>query len=501
MNKKLTVAHVAASSKFKHYDLLSSNGPKTLFNKVACLAFLKNRGFYLYRTTHDKYMFVRVINNIVKIVGKKDVLDEITKFCEQNYDWFTYNAYLENIGKWFPENFFLSLDAAEVDIKRDTKTTMQVYFTNCIVKITKDEITTFPYTKLDSFIWESQIIQREYHTIHPDKIDTNFDFSRFMWNICAKDTNRLRTLASAIGYLVHNYKNPAVIPAVILNDEVISDNPEGGTGKGLIGKALKHFISVVRIDGKKFDFTKSFGYSRINADTKLMFFDDVNRKFPFDKLFSDLSEGIMTEKKGVDEVDLGFEDSPKTLITSNYVMGGAGNSNDRRRFEIEIAQYYSEKLKPDQEFGRLMFSEWDQDDWVKFDNYIIDCAQIYLKNGLVKHKGINLDEKRIELDTSLQFVEFMDDYKLEGRIPKQQLFDDFIAKNPTYAKFTWFDRTKLQTWVKQYCDYKGISVLLKGFNEKKTVRCFRFDVNEDLLKTQEFLQEQNNKQSDDDLPF
>jgi hypothetical protein len=31
---------------------------------------------------------------------------------------------------------------------------------------------------------------------------------------------------------MHGYKNLSYCPAVILNDEVISDNPEGGTGKG-----------------------------------------------------------------------------------------------------------------------------------------------------------------------------------------------------------------------------------------------------------------------------
>lgn len=500
--KKLTVAHAAASSKFKHYALIELNTRnKIVFKRENVLAFLRDRGYFLYRTSPKDYNFVRVINNIVKIVGKKDVLDEVRNFIKANEDAFLYQEFLDGLGKWFPENFFLSMDETDVQIRRDTRDTMQVYFINTIVRVTKTQITTFPYTELDGYIWESQIIQREFTYITEEEIDTSHDFSRFCWNISAKDTNRLLKLCCALGYLIHNYKNPAVIPAVILNDEVKSDNPEGGTGKGLLGKALKYFISTVRIDGKVFDFSKSFGFSRVNDDTKLIFFDDVNKKFPFDKLFSTLSEGIITERKGLQETDLGFENSPKTLISSNYVMTGSGNSNNRRRHEIEIAQYYSESFKPDQEFGRLMFNEWELEDWNKFDNYLIQCGQLFLQKGLIELKTINIEEKRVTLDTSHSFIEFMDDYNLTGRIPKQQMFDDFIAKNPKYAKVSWFDRTKLQTWVKLYCDYKRINVLLEGYDTTKTVRCFRFDLNDKIMNSDKYLSEQNKKYEDENLPF
>ena len=51
---------------------------------------------------------------------------------------------------------------------------------------------------------------------------------------------------------MHGYKNLSYCPAVILNDEVISDNPEGGTGKGLFMNALSQMKKLVVIDGKAF---------------------------------------------------------------------------------------------------------------------------------------------------------------------------------------------------------------------------------------------------------
>ena len=64
-------------------------------------------------------------------------------------------------------------------------------------------------------------------------------------------------MRSTIGYLLHGWKNLAYCPAVILNDEVISENPEGGTGKGLFMNGLSMMKKVVVIDGKSFNFERS----------------------------------------------------------------------------------------------------------------------------------------------------------------------------------------------------------------------------------------------------
>ena len=61
-------------------------------------------------------------------------------------------------------------------------------------------------------------------------------------------------MESTIGFLLHDYKNASYCPAVILNDQVVSSNPEGGTGKGLFMNALGYMKNLVKIDGKVFSF-------------------------------------------------------------------------------------------------------------------------------------------------------------------------------------------------------------------------------------------------------
>lgn len=479
---KLSIAHLAKQQKYSHYDLVFTDGrAKCDLNRTNTLAFLKNRGFYLFRTNVNKHIFIRIVTNIVKEVGKKDILDEIIAHSFEHSDSYQHEQLLGSLGKWFPDAFFLAMDEKRVEIKRDVKDSMQVYFTNCFVKVTKDKILTFPYEELKGYIWESQILQREFKVL--DEPDTEFDFSKFMWNISNQDDQRLLSLSTAIGFLAHNFKNPAACPAIVLNDEVISDDPEGGTGKGLIGKALSHFCTTVKVDGKTFTFDKGFLYSRINDDSRILFFDDVKKNFDFEKLFSVITEGITTEKKGFDEQYRDFSETPKILISTNYALKGSGNSHARRRFELEIAQYYNSIRTPETEFNRMMFNDWDANDWLQFDNYIILCCQLYLKNGLVKQGLINLPEKRFETETTREFMEFITDYKLQGRIPKQQMFDDFIVKNPQYGKQLWFTRTKLQQWVKSYCSYRNLNVELNGFDTSKTIRCFIFE-GDDIVQNQ-----------------
>jgi len=394
----LNLVHLAAQRSFAHFTLWRSKPSGGWeFNYIDIAGFFTSRGYYLFRTSKQKYILIRIIDNIVNEVGKKDLKDEILDFVKKEEPAYIYEFFLKNIGKCVNDEFIETLPAKIVEFKKDLKDVMQLYFQNCIVKITKDKITTFPYTKLNGFIWESQIIQREF-----DKNAlAGSDFKTFCWNISNADAKRYASICSTIGYLIHNYKNPAYNPAVILNDEVISDHPEGGTGKGIILKAVEQYVNTLTIEGKTFKFDSNFVYQRVNADTKLLSFQDVNKSFDFERLFSVLTDGITVEKKGLQSVHYSFEETPKIVITTNYAIRGAGNSHERRRHEVEIAQYYNKDKTPLDEFGKMMFHDWDKMEWAQFDAFIFECCKLYISAGLIKQNLINLPEKKLIAETPL----------------------------------------------------------------------------------------------------
>lgn len=470
----LSISHLASQEKYSHYLLYTRDSRnKVLMNHTNVLAFLENRGYFLFRPTPVKHIFIRIVQNIVKEVGKKDLIDEVMYFIRHDKDTGSgiFEAFAANTGKWFTEMFFLLLSERKVEIKRDLKTVMQFYFQNCIVKVHKDKVTTHPYTELNGLIWESQIIQREFTEI---TIDPEFEWSVFINRICSFSPERITSLCSVFGFLLHNYKNPSYCPAIILNDEVISDNPEGGTGKGLIAKAIRKFRNTVVLEGKNFDFGKTFLYQRVNPDTQIVFFDDVKKSFDFERLFSIITEGIPIELKGLREQYIEFEESPKILVSTNYAIKGSGNSHERRRHDVEISQWYTKQRSPEMEFGRMFFNEWEVKDWQQFDNYMVMCAQIFLQNGLIEQDLINLPEKRLQLETNNDFLEFMVGFEFVTT-NTSDWYDKFINLYDEYKQNKWFNKKIFGIWMSKYADAHGWKMESKVNN---SIRYYMFEKRE-----------------------
>ena len=272
-------------------------------------------------------------------------------------------------------------------------------------------------------------------------------------------------MESTIGFMLHAHKNLSYCPAIILNDEVISDNPEGGTGKGLFMNALSKMKKVVTIDGKSFTFERSFAYQLVSADTQILVFDDVKKHFDFERLFSVVTEGLTLEKKNKDAIKIPFSKSPKIAITTNYAIKGAGNSFARRKWELELHQHYNKNFTPLDEFGKLMFGDWSDRDWCSFDNYMIGCLQKYLAEGLKQSQFVNLKIRQLSAETCHDFIEWCglidgssSNEKLisNSRLNSQQLYYDFIEEYPDYgpkAKMT-ISRTRFYKWLNSYALYK-----------------------------------------------
>ena len=267
-------------------------------------------------------------------------------------------------------------------------------------------------------------------------------------------------MESSIGYLLHGYKNLSYSPAVILNDEVISDSPNGGTGKSLLVNALGQMKKLVIIDGKAFAFEKSFAYQLVSADTQILCFDDVKKHFEFERLFSVVTEGITLEKKNKDAIKIPFSKSPKLILTTNYAIKGKGASFERRKWELEFKQHYTTGYTPLMEFGRLFFGDWNEDEWCAFDNYMIKNLQLYLKNGLIVSEFVNLKIRKLSAETCHEFIEWCglldetpsEKLLLNQKLYKYDLYIDFIQDNPDFApkaKMT-ISRRKFYQWLVAY---------------------------------------------------
>jgi len=421
--------------------------------------FLEENGFYKYCPEGGKnYVFVKVTNNLIDHTSEKEIKDFILNHLINLDDLSIYNYFADNV-RYFREEFLTLLDTIDIYFIEDSKDTSYLYYRNCAVKIDTKGIEIIDYLDLGGYVWKDHVIDRKFTVCDYEESM----YKKFISRICNNDDNRVKTLESTIGFLMHGYKNLSYCPAVILNDEVISDNPEGGTGKGLFMNALSQMKKLVVIDGKAFAFERSFPYQTVSADTQVLCFDDVKKHFDFERLFSVVTEGLTLEKKNKDAIKIPFSKSPKIAITTNYAIKGSGNSFARRKWEVELHQHYNKNFTPLDEFGKHFFADWDDDDWCMFDNYMVSCLQDYLNTGLVKSKFVNLDVRQLSAETTHDFIEWVGliDGSTNTPIPigyklyKQELYYDFIGEYPDYgpkSKMT-ISRTKFYKWLSLYAQF------------------------------------------------
>lgn len=423
--------------------------------------FLEDHGFYKYCPEGSKnYVFVRVTNNLIDHTSEKEIKDFILDHLLNLDDTSIYNYFADNT-RLFREEFLTLLSTIDIYFIADTKDASYLYYKNCAVQVTHNEIKPIDYLDLGGYVWKDHIINRNFKLC-----DVNdCDYKTFVRNVCGGDTERMLSMESTIGFMLHGHKNLSYCPAVILNDEVISDNPEGGTGKGIFMNALAQMKKVVTIDGKSFAFERSFAYQLVSADTQILVFDDVKKHFDFERLFSVVTEGLTLEKKNKDAIKIPFNKSPKIAITTNYAIKGAGNSFARRKWELELHQHYNKSFTPLDDFGKLMFGEWDDDEWCSFDNYMIKCLQNYLEGGLHKSKFVNLQVRQLSAETSHDFIEWCGLIKgsqpnpaltVDTKNYKHNLYLEFIEEYPDYgpkAKMT-ISRTRFYKWLVSYAMFK-----------------------------------------------
>ena len=421
--------------------------------------FLEDNGFYKFNPEGSKnYVFVKVTNNLIDHTSEKEIKDFILNYVIELDDMTIYNYFADQT-RFFREDFLTLLSTIDIYFIEDSNSTSYLYYRNCAVKITKEGLEPIDYMDLGGYVWKEHIIDRKFKICE----NTECDYKTFIRRICADDEARVKTMESTIGFLMHGYKNLSYCPAVILNDEVISDNPEGGTGKGLFMNAINQMKKLVVIDGKQFAFEKSFPYQLVSADTQVLCFDDVKKHFDFERLFSVVTEGLTLEKKNKDAIKIPFSRSPKIAITTNYAIKGSGNSFARRKWELELHQHYNKNFTPIDEFKKHFFADWDDNEWCQFDNYMIYCLQLFLNDGLVKSKFVNLKTRQLSSDTSHDFIEWCGllengahkNLQIGIKVHQQDKYYDFISDYPDYAPKSkmQISRMKFYKWMVSYAIY------------------------------------------------
>ncbi|PUB25848.1 hypothetical protein C8J95_11211 [Elizabethkingia sp. YR214] len=445
------------------------------FKIAKVLKFLESLGFRRLRMPNGGYELVRIHKNSILINSDQEDMMEAIKYQLLEIDQ------QPEVWEQFLEGIYLTskLDTAmqrisEVKLNTATKDISYFFFINGVVEVTKNQIRLIPYEEYSGYIFREQIIQHNIDLRDLQSEETAM-FDTFLQNATNNNSERYNYLTSTIGYLLHSYKDPSLTKAVILVDEEIDyeGGAQGGTGKTLISDALKTMINSVVKDGRTLT-TKSnrFFYQDISLGSRLMIIDDISSETLFETFFSVITGGMVVEKKGKQSFTIPFELSPKLLITTNYMLSGSGgNSEERRKIEIEIAPYYRGRSIRD-EFGCTFFSEWTPNQWNLFYITMLKYCQKFLKYGIQYSPPINLIENKLISETDISFVEFMDsNVKFTGdsyeyREEKIKLFQAYKALH------TLETRSLTINMFRKWCDKYATAREYKIYHQKSNSKSY-----------------------------
>jgi hypothetical protein len=117
-------------------------------------------------------------------------------------------------------------------------------------------------------------------------------------------------------------------------------------------------------------------------------------------------------------------------------------------------------------FGHNLFDDWNDLQWVRFDNYMVGCLLMYLGHGLYECSWETQHIRKFINETSPEFWEWLDD---DGKEPKlalgvlhyrAPLMEAFIKEYPDWDRYKYnLSARKWDMWLDAYGQFKGWEVI------------------------------------------
>ena len=408
-----------------------------------------------------------------------------------------------------------------IKLLEDTKDSKYLFYNNCIVRVSKDGIQTFGYDEIDmvvndiynenngTYIWSTNILNRDFPTEYissngEKKHQYDSDFEIFVDCICglanglieeksgkyiyhysywknlatSNEGERLiplkrkQALCNIFGYLMHNnYEcNMKSVMFIDMNKDNIG-KPAGGTGKGIIGKALSQMLNrsendskYIAVAGKNFDPADERRYSEGDITTQLIHIEDIKSSFRFEGFFNDVTDGAVFRKMYQDKT----RHRVKLMLSSNQPIDLSAPSCKRRMVVFELDNFFHENKTPQDIFGKRFFeSQWNSVDWGMFDCFMIRCCYDYMREkdtvgadgkiiGLRQPPLLNYTNTLLYSKLSDDFIAWFADkiadankFMVERSFSKKGLYDEFAKKYSEYQDERRYKRA-FAGWCKFY---------------------------------------------------
>lgn len=281
----------------------------------------------------------------------------------------------------------------------------------------------------------------KYRVVVNDKsfIFTNFliDLASIHWRKGADTTQEERkeevlalvNLMFVLGYHSAQYKDPGKPWLTFLQDNLISDigQASGRSGKSVFSKAPTYvrasFYKGGRVLNDKNQY--QFFYDGMTEFHDYIEIDDMHEFADFGFFYTQVTGKREINPKNYTPITLDYEDSGKMLISSNFELQNVDSSTIGRLLNCSVSDYYHEKTKfndyqetrsPLTKFGRRIYDDFTDEEWIKFYNFIAYCIQLQMRFYKIQPPVGNIEKRQLRrimsqgLGKDEEFFKWANDY-------------------------------------------------------------------------------------------
>ena len=472
------------------------------------LRFLNEAGYYILETDDvrtNQIRFIHIEDNIVSDTTERQIRKFLWSYILQTTkDETIRKHFATSLAKEMSIDKLERLDSIEDIFDRRDAYSQNLYFANGVLNITPEGI-----QKIDTIpspVWEKSVTKRKIKRI-PIFANVNYDrdndlftyklteegakceylqFIIFASNFWWRKTDNGEEMTydelkewyrhifnklTAIGFLIHDYKFLTEMRAVVSMDGEMSEvgQSQGRTGKSLIGEAIKIVKNTAYVSGRNIKNDDDFLFTTVNNDTKVLFFDDVNVNFDFEKLYTAITGDMQVNVKNGARFTIPKEKSPKIYVATNHAFNSYTRSSSERIIYMSFSDFFSEKIVPYKYFGHQLFSEWDDEQWNLFYNLMAECCHIYLKSltsdwaapgrGAIAPPMKDIRQRTLKQQMSETLYQWAETYydvsgpNLNQRQVRKDVFEDFKNQFPEAKRS--ITPSNFRTKIVCYCEFKG----------------------------------------------
>jgi hypothetical protein len=439
------------------YYIDDDNNVKFTPNTVS--QFLIQKGFSRIETNEDEIQLLKNTNKVVDLFNyKTELVMYLISFINERE---VFICGIKNMLALKQKSILLPalslIPSKKMKYYKDKHNTFGLAFKNGLFELTKSEKTP---------------IQKEYKSVkglfikHPIQ-EHKFEYTEEvgMFEIFLKNSSGsvdFKAFKTMFGYMNHKFKNPASSPAIIISDvDADGITRKGGKGKSLLQKSLTYTNTFIEKGAGEFNPTYTHVFGDLSLGTSIYIIDDVLASFNYESLYTNITGAINCEIKGKKAVSIPYEDTPKFILSTNWLIPRKNDnySTDRRFSEYKFSTHYNEKNTPLNEFGKLFFVDWDEVEWNKFYSFVFRCVREYFEFGLIKPTyNKTLDNYKIRFNNDAIFNEFE---RIIGKLINRpdfsvtsflDIYNDLGNQN-RHAR--WFTHNNTRDYIDAWCEYQA----------------------------------------------